>query len=280
MQCVPHVRSCVPRAPLMIKNAIVITHTIHNTNVTYGMAITDNHHGEVYNGPRAVEHFTETLNLCYFSYYFFHTTLRYYLYCRYMYYTLFTWLLSIWYYFKTLSRTRSQFYFRTERRSIIDWALYIQTINIYIYIRSTINRSLSELLSFSDVHFFYIFVCVLYCKYISVLYFVHIISPFGSQFCTALNYFWSQKYVKIYVFNMNIRMPSLFIIITITSYPSYHAHPILSSCIFHWHISLPFLFPARRTSGELMLVGKCLWFPPMSRIRFFLKEIMTPNIIR
>jgi len=32
----------------MIRNAIVLTHTIHNTDVTYNANIIDNHHGEVY----------------------------------------------------------------------------------------------------------------------------------------------------------------------------------------------------------------------------------------
>jgi len=37
-----------PRLPLMIRDAIVLTHTIHNTDVTYNANIIDNHHGEVY----------------------------------------------------------------------------------------------------------------------------------------------------------------------------------------------------------------------------------------
>jgi len=36
-----------PRLPLMIRDAIVLTHTIHNTDVTYNANIIDNH-GEVY----------------------------------------------------------------------------------------------------------------------------------------------------------------------------------------------------------------------------------------
>lgn len=51
--------------------------------------------------------------------------------------------------------------------------------------------------------------CVLYCKYIisrSVLYFVHIISPLDRNFVLAK----ICVLVKIYVFNMDIRMSSLF----------------------------------------------------------------------